>query len=79
MNNTIKVKKKHLIVAEGDAAGKAEGYVMTPSCVDDNTEINQQMESNKDIGHAMSFEDIANTLATNSADNRTLNKDKIEE
>ena len=46
---------------------------MTPSDFGGATEKGQGIESNKDIGHAMSFtEDNGNTLAANSTDKRTL-------
>ena len=46
---------------------------ITPSGLDVTTEKGLGIDSNKDIGHAMSLEDIGHTLATNSVDTRTIN------
>ena len=78
-NKTIKVQRKQLILPEDDMNCKHNNNntndnvnTVTPSYMDDTTEKgNNLVESNKDITHAMSFQDIANTLASNSVDNRT--------
>ena len=69
-----KVLQKKLIVPEDpDLNDKQNNYTFTPSGQDITTEKGQGIESNKDIGHAMSLEDLGQTLAANSAENRTLN------
>ena len=57
----IKVKKvirKQLILPEDDSSAYNKNFAITPSDYGNATDKGQGVESNKDIGHAMSFEDV---------------------
>ena len=63
---------KRLIIPDNDPS-QYKNMTITPSGLDVTTEKGLGIDSNKDIGHAMSLEDIGHTLATNSVDTRTIN------